>query len=462
MASIEQVIRERMCSGCGACQFAAPDLFRMEENADGYLQANKISDAEEPAELRRICPFSGERLSETVIAERQWPDLPVNSQIGRHARSIVCHATDEKLRMAGGSGGLVTWIALELLRRGLVDGVLHVQPVSTHASTPAGRLFNYSVSTSAEEVRAGSKSRYYSVTLADVLTEIRSRPGRFAVIGVPCFITAARLLVEEGQIERDRVPYMIGLVCGHMKSRYFADYLAWQKGVTPGTLDGFDFRQKLLDRPASNYGFRLHTPDRDEVYPMKSVRGRDWGEGLFKLPACEYCDDVLAECADAAIGDAWLPGYVADPRGTNVAVIRHPDIVAIIAEEQGRSLHVEDVSVEAVIRSQRSGLRHRREGLAHRLARRAAEGLWIPEKRVSPALAKGRLRRRIYDLRLKIANESNAMFADAVKAGDLNVFEKRMDPILRDLRHATQGGYIKIMLRKGLQHYRRLRHRLGR
>lgn len=455
MASVEHVLRESMCSGCGACQAAAPDLFRMEPGPDGALRAHKISDAPEPETLRHVCPFSGERASETEIAERLWPALPADEMIGRYARTIACHATDPDLRMAGGSGGLVTWLALELLRRGMVDGVLHVQP----QPAASGAMFRYAISTSAEEIRAGAKSRYYSVTTADVLAEIRNRPGRFALIGVPCFITAARLLIAEGYLERDRLPYMIGLVCGHMKSRYFADYLAWQKGVAPGTLEGFDFRQKLMDRPASNYGFRLRAPGRDEVHPMTSVRGRDWGDGLFKLPACEYCDDVLAECADAAVGDAWLPGYVADPQGTNVAVIRHPDLVAIIAEDQGRSLHVEDVTVADVIRSQRSGLRHRREGLAHRLARRIAAGQWVPRKRVAPMLAKGRLRRQVYDLRLEVAKVSNLAFAEAVRADDIAVFEDRMAPILRRLRHATQGGHLKIFLRGWLHRYRRLRQR---
>ena len=37
-------------------------------------------------------------------------------------------------------------------------------------------------------------------------------------------------------------------------------------------------------------------------------------------PACEFCDDVVGETADMSVGDAWLPGYVSDWRGTSVVV----------------------------------------------------------------------------------------------------------------------------------------------
>lgn len=31
--------------------------------------------------------------------------------------------------------------------------------------------------------------------------------------------------------------------------------------------------------------------------------------------ACNYCDDVFAECADVTCMDAWLPEYSQDHRG---------------------------------------------------------------------------------------------------------------------------------------------------
>jgi coenzyme F420 hydrogenase subunit beta len=150
---------------------------------------------------------------------------------------------------------------------------------------------------------------------------------------------------------------------------------------------------------------------------------------------------VLAECADIAVGDAWLPGHVDDPRGTNVAVIRSPRLKQIIsdAERQG-DLTLEDVSPDIVSQSQAAGLRHRRQGLMHRLARRRSSGQWAPKKRVPPRLETNASRRQVYDLRLQIAQESSAAFAVALETRQLGDFEEIMTPTIAAYRMAIKGS----------------------
>src|SRR5206468_11182672 len=93
-------------------------------------------------------------------------------------------------RPNGSSGGLTSWVAAELLRTGAVDGIAHVAPTDP----AAGGLFAYRISRSLDELSAGAKSRYYPVELSQVLREIRERPGRYAIVGIPCFIKAINLL----------------------------------------------------------------------------------------------------------------------------------------------------------------------------------------------------------------------------------------------------------------------------
>lgn len=443
--TIDRVIAGGYCIGCGACSFAAPGRFSM-RFGDGVWRAERLAAAAPDGETAdRTCPFTGTGPDETGIAAGLWPHLPAQAEIGRYHATIAGHVTEEALRLGGGSGGLITWLGIELLRRGDVDAVVHVQP----APSDTGMLFRYAVSRTAAEIRAGAKSRYYPVTLAEMLRDVAAGDERVAFVAIPCFAKAIRLLIADGRLDADRVPFVIGLVCGHMKSSYFADYLAWQKAATPGSLAGFDFRHKLMDRPASSYGFRMITQTRDEVYPMASVRGHDWGEGLFKLPACEFCDDVMAECADVAIGDAWLPDFVADPKGTNVAVIRDARIAAIIADgRQRNALWLADITPETVAQSQASGLRHRREGLAHRLARYRDAGTWAPPKRVAAALAPTKQRRQIYDHRLAITLTSNQAFSRARATNDIAVFDRAMAPLLAALQRATRGSQLQRYSRK--------------
>ncbi len=439
---LENVIDARMCIGCGACAFAAPDLFSVGMTPEGHFRASKapgVDSTINPA----ICPMSGAGMDETALAGELYPDLPVDKAVGRHLSTFVCHVVEDDYRHRGGSGGLVTWLAAELLKQGKVDGILHVKPQDPAEND--GLMFGYGFSRTIAEVRSGAKSRYYPVEMSQVLDWAGKTEGRFAVIGLPCFIKAIRLLEREGLIPAGRIAYCIGLVCGHLKSRHFANYLAWQKGGEPDRISTFDFRYKIPGRPASDYGFSFkpmntQDPSSPGFWPMTEVKGKNWGEGQFKNVACEYCDDVLAECADIVVGDAWLPGHVDDYQGTNVVVTRHKEIDALVLEAARRNqIHYEKVGVSDVIRSQASGIRHRREGTAHRLQRRRAAGLWYPKKRKLPQLAPSLMRRLIYDLRLAIAENSSLIFAE-VLAGDgaIETYERRMKPYLEPYRRAIK------------------------
>ncbi|RRH78272.1 Coenzyme F420 hydrogenase/dehydrogenase, beta subunit C-terminal domain [Falsigemmobacter faecalis] len=454
MKTVLDLAEAGFCTGCGICAFRAPDALKMALSEEGQFRPQRRgagdSDALPPAAQ---CPMSGEGPDETAIAARLWPELPADPQIGRHLTTAAVHLTDDPARLSSGSGGLVSWLAAELLARKTVDCVLHVRPQSAQAD-PADPLFSYRVSRRRDEISEGKKSRYYPVEMSRVLADLAASQERAAIIALPCFIKGLRGAIRDGALAPERAPVLIGLVCGHLKSARFADYLAWQRDVPPGGLGGCDFRHKLTDRPASEYGFALRRRGAPpgtapEVVPMRALNGHDWGEGLFRLPACEFCDDVLAECADVAIGDAWLPEFVQDPRGENIVVTRSPALAALIEEGRLRGdLAVTPLTPERVAQSQAGGLRHRREGLAHRLAKRKAQSAWLPRRRVVPSLAPDRARRAIYDLRHEIALACHPAFRAARASGNIGQFEAELAPLLRRLRRQTHGPLMRRVLRR--------------
>ena len=164
----------------------------------------------------RICPFSPTARNEDEIAAERFPVATHrDALIGSFEAAYVGHAAEDAFRAEGSSGGMVSWVAAELLRRGLVDGVAHVVPADPVRD---GRFFDYRISRSPAEIREGARSRYYPVELSRVLEEIRSVPGRYAVVGVPCFIKAVHLLRAEDPVLGERIAFTLGLFCGHMKS----------------------------------------------------------------------------------------------------------------------------------------------------------------------------------------------------------------------------------------------------
>lgn len=400
LVSPEQIVRSGLCIGCGSCAGT------MRWDRDGFLKPRNTGPASERFSLQ--CPFSPAAPNEDEIAASLYPGATtIDPQIGRFEAAYVGYAIEQPFRRNGSSGGLTSWVAAELLRRGAVDGVAHVAAADPQGG---GRFFAYRISRSFDALSQGAKSRYYPVDLSSVLSEIRHTPGRYAVVGIPCFIKAVHLLRRLDPLIRDRVTHTLGLFCGHMKSAAMIESFAWQLGAELGRVRALDYRTKDDRRPANWYRAQLELDDGSSAGgDWWHFADGDWGAGFFQNPACDWCDDVVAETADISFGDAWVEPYSSDGRGTNVMVVRTKSLHAMIeqARADGR-LQLEPVDADFIACTQAAGLRHRRDGLAYRLTWRRS-GL-KPRKRVGPSAALPLRRKLVYRMRFAIARWSHHMF----------------------------------------------------
>jgi coenzyme F420-reducing hydrogenase beta subunit len=411
--SPHDIVRAGMCIGCGSC-VAQADASGPRMDFDRYGQYTPTGS---PAWLRRrsvsfarTCPFSPSARNEDELAAELFPETAHrHASVGRFRAAYVGYVAAEDFRAQGSSGGMVSWVATELMRQGLVDGVAHVG--ATADPQTEGRFFRYRVSRTEAALRAGAKSRYYPVELSDVLSTIRAIPGRYAVVGVPCLIKAVQLLRREDPVLRERVAFTLGLFCGHMKSARFVESLAWQMGVDVTEIQGVEFRLKDAHRPASTYTAQLTLTDGRVVQQdWWNLADGDWGAGFFQHAACNVCDDVVAETADISFGDAWVEPYASDGRGTNVVIVRSPvmEHLVVTGINEGR-VKLDPVDSAFVEQTQAAGFRQRREGLAYRLCWRRS-GVH-PCKRVAPdARTLSTRRKLIYRVRSLITAWSHRVF----------------------------------------------------
>lgn len=423
--SLYQVVTGGYCIGCGACA-VADSAINIEENLNGIYQSNII--AREKDETYRVCPFSSD-LDEDDIGRKLYEDGGnYDKHIGYYKSVYTGHVNDGKLREAGSSGGLATWVLSELFDRGAIDGVIHVGETNE-----PGNLFEYRVSETKNDIIANAKSRYYPVHMDEVLNNIRGNGKKYAFVGVPCFVKAVRLLAEHDRTIAESIKYCISIFCGHFKTKSFAEMIALQQGVKPEELAKINFRVKYSDRPAYQYGMQITQIDNEKFYdlpPMqkKDVYGMDWGLGYFKPRACDWCDDIAGETADLACGDAWLPEFSSDPGGTNIAVVRHADIANLVKEgiRTGR-LELSEQPAEKVYQSQAGNYRHRHEGLAVRISDVDASGEWHPPKRISPRdFTVSNKRIKIYRFRETLARKSHESFRKAKEKDSFESFYLRM------------------------------------
>jgi coenzyme F420-reducing hydrogenase beta subunit len=408
------VIRSGLCIGCGSC-VARAHRSRGDTSPsmvfDRYGQlvpAASKSWLQRPSpEFASTCPFSPFAADEDELAAGLFPATRNHTSAGSFEAAYVGHVVEDGFRAAGSSGGMVSWVLAELFRRGSIDGAAHV--VASDASD-GGRFFRYRISRAVDEVRAGAKSRYYPIDMAEVIREIRDVPGRYAVVGIPCFIKAVQLLRREDPVLRDRIVATLGLFCGHMKSARFVESFAWQMEVPIADVRAVEFRQKDASRPASTYTAQLELRNGTSVKrDWWNLVDGDWGAGFFQHSACNACDDVVAETADISFGDAWVEPYSSDGNGTNVIVVRTPLLAAIVVDGiADRRLALEPVDGGFVERTQSAGLRQRREGLAYRLTWRRL-GL-RPRKRVAASRNVLLRRKLIYRSRSAISWWSHRIF----------------------------------------------------
>ncbi len=380
--SPKQIVRSGLCIGCGVCVGQGTgqmvfDRFRQYKPNGPWQWSRRPS-----REFSAGCPFSPSAANEDEIGLELFAGAEHRSDtLGHFLAAYVGHVTESGFREEASSGGMTSWVLAHLLRVGAIEAAVHVKSGERSGSAP---LFSYQVSRSEEEIRLGAKSRYYPVHLGDVLKVVRAIPGRYAVVGVPCFIKAIQLLRRQDPLVRERIVFCVGLFCGHMKSARLVESFAWQMDISLDQVQDMEFRRKHIDRPARTYtvAFRLKDGRLLEKDWTEMADG-DWSAGFFQNSACNFCDDVVGEVADVSLGDAWVEPYASDGRGTNVVIVRSPAVHRLIkAGIAAQELELTEVNAEFVEQTQAGGFRQRREGLAYRLSFSRPE---IPlRKRVAP------------------------------------------------------------------------------
>lgn len=433
-SSIQAVVEGGYCIGCGACACLSGSPVRIALNEVGKYQAHVDMDSLSPSlsgKLAGVCPFTGagpneDELGRELYAENSSHD----SRLGFWRESYIGHVEEGNFRSQGSSGGFVSWLICELLSKGGIDGVLHV--VSSSRSDQSDVFFQYGVSSNLDDVKQGAKSRYYAVEMSQVLEYVRDHPGRYLVVGVPCFIKAIRLLCRQEPIFAERIRFSIAILCGHLKSVGYLEFIAWQMGVPINEIQSFDFRHKNHSKPAKVYSaeivYRRDGVEHRSTSMMNDLKGMGWGDGLFKYAACDYCDDIMGETADVSAGDAWIEPYSSDPAGTSVIVVRNKFLHQIIEDAQtaGR-LTLQSVLPDVAAHTQEGSFRHRRDGLSYRLWLKQQAGIWVPKKRVQAGWRHlpGKYR-RIFQLRLSLVRLSDQAYIEAKNAGDFGLYWPRI------------------------------------
>ena len=436
---IDLVVNNDLCIGCGLCTYkCSNDTLKMNWSENGLLVPTQINDCLNDGDCLTVCPFNPFP-DEKVKTENELSDIFLSEttqkskEIGRF--NAIYTGYSKKYRLTSSSGGIGTYILDELLKNNIVDNVFSVKEGGENS------FYQYSISSNRQELLKTSKTRYFPVTLSNVFAEIDKIDGRVAIVGVGCFIKAIRLAQESDHSLKIKIPFLVGIICGGVKSSFFTEYLAESSGIKVNSITKPEYRIKNHESTAGDYSFgcKDKKTDKKSEIRMKTV-GDMWGTGMFKANACDFCDDVTTELADISLGDAWMSPYMFDGKGTNVIVSRSNTSEKLINNgiEKGE-LFIENLDKEKFIFSQKGSFNHRQLGLPYRIKKAQINKLLVPPKRVENTRTSIDLK-LVQFFRMKVRAKS---FKAWKKSKNAVQFNQEMSLILFVLKKVTKINHYK-------------------
>jgi coenzyme F420 hydrogenase subunit beta len=295
--TVERVLRDDLCSGCGLCAGVSGGAIAMGVKAPGYNRPHVVKPvkADVEAVIAESCPGS------RVAPWRR--DLPSSPYWGPAEAILTGYACDEGVRFAGSSGGALTALLLFALESGLVDRVVQVN------ADPAYPARNrVAVSHTADEVIAAAGSRYAaSSPLASIFEEL-GKGGTFAFVGKPCDVSALAQLARHDERIDQQIPVKLSFFCGGIPSHGGADRILAEMGLAGSPLAEFRYR--------GNGWPGLATARTTDGRTAQMTYERSWGHHLSKEVQfrCKVCPDAVGGAADIACADAWYGGESGYPQ----------------------------------------------------------------------------------------------------------------------------------------------------
>src|SRR5690606_30073409 len=176
------IVNTDMCVGCGVCAVQCEEApLKMVWNDKGFLVPSLDDQTSLSINSVNVCPFNPNPESD-VRTEDELAELFLNeapkkeAKIGRYYGTYAGFST--KFRPTSSSGGIATYLIEQLLKEGIVDAVFAVTEGETQ-----DEHFAYRVIRRVEDILPSSKTKYYPVTLNEVLTRLPEIEGKVAVVG---------------------------------------------------------------------------------------------------------------------------------------------------------------------------------------------------------------------------------------------------------------------------------------
>ena len=300
---LHKIVEDGMCLGCGLCAALSGESISMGRGTDGDLRpfASDGFTQDHMTMIEATCPsLRIEGLPDSIGKAAPHQDVIW----GPYHEMSLAYANDEACRHQASTAGLLTMMALYLLDKGLVDGILHVKAAALADGAPSHHLpANFGIATisqTRDEVIAASGSRYGPTAALATLEEVLSSSKHYAVIAKPCDLNALRNLAHHDARVTDRLGYFLTMLCGGFQPDDAFQSFLKDHDLTSEGLRDVRYRGYGCPGPTS---LTYEDGTRHDFHYLDF-----WGEdeSQWSMPLrCKICPDGIGEAADFIAGDAW-------------------------------------------------------------------------------------------------------------------------------------------------------------
>ncbi len=319
MKSIIDVVRWRLCVGCGACASVCPErkVRLMDFYGEGIRPVLDVEDCGDCDQCLRVCP-----VVETDFRRLQNPlgsVVGLGAEWGPALEIWEGHASDPGVRFKGSSGGALTALSAYCLELLGMRGVVHTGQDPEDAVRNRTRL-----SQSREDLITATGSRYSPASVCNGLHLIDEAGGLCAMVGRPAEVAALRN-AQRVWPELDRnVGVVFSFFCAESPSTRGTIDLMKKLGLDPAAAGSLRYRGEGWPGHFS----AVLKGERDPA--VKIPYHESWSFLQAYRPwAAHLWPDSTGELADITCGDPW---YMA-PDGKNPGVS-----LVVVRTERGREI----------------------------------------------------------------------------------------------------------------------------
>lgn len=308
--SIEMVVKNNLCTGCGACEGVCPEgAVHMQRTRLGYFPSIEHSLCTECGLCFNICP--GHAAEVNRMGGDLFPASKENKYLGRYIDCFTGFSTDDNIRFHCASGGMVSQLLIFMLENKIIDGAIVTRMQKDNPTEP-----EVIIARARDEVLQGKSSKYCPVPLNTILKVVKNLEGRFAFVGLPCHIHALRKIQKSIPSLRDKIAFCFGLFCSGNRTFEATEYILKSLNIPKEKIINFAYRDE-------GWLGNLVVKQKDET--VTKIPYRDYYHRLrsFFIPyRCTLCIDHCAELADISFGDIYIPEFWDDRIGINSLITR--------------------------------------------------------------------------------------------------------------------------------------------